>query len=245
MTTAEKYQALLDAPRAARAACSSPTPAASTPRSSRSRHTRSSATAAPAVLATSDTYPDTGGRARARSRATSRLPPDRGRDLRARRPALLRECTRPLLPLQDRAVRPAAEGRRRPRACPRGGRQQRRRPARTIAPGAAPRASIDVVSPLADVGLTKSEIRALARELTLPNWDKPSMACLASRFPYGEPITDDGLARVAAAENALVDLGLRQFRVRTHGTVARIEVAARRTRSAPGACASRIARSGA
>jgi uncharacterized protein len=82
-----------------------------------------------------------------------------------------------------------------------------------------------VVSPLADVGLTKLEIRTLARELTLPNWDKPSMACLASRFPYGEAITDAGLARVAAAENALTDLGLRQFRVRAHGTVARIEVA--------------------
>lgn len=82
-----------------------------------------------------------------------------------------------------------------------------------------------VVSPLADVGLTKSEIRSLARELALPNWNKPSMACLASRFPYGERITDDGLARVVAAENALVDLGLGQFRVRTHGAVARIEVA--------------------
>jgi pyridinium-3,5-biscarboxylic acid mononucleotide sulfurtransferase len=82
-----------------------------------------------------------------------------------------------------------------------------------------------VVSPLADVGLTKLEIRTLARELTLPNWDKPSMACLASRFPYGEAITDAGLARVAFAENALTDMGLQQFRVRAHGTVARIEVA--------------------
>jgi len=83
----------------------------------------------------------------------------------------------------------------------------------------------EVVSPLADVGLTKAEIRELAKELTLPNWDKPSMACLASRFPYGEPITDEGIARVAAAENAVRELGLAQFRVRAHGPVARIEVA--------------------
>ena len=92
-------------------------------------------------------------------------------------------------------------------------------------PGRRAASENDVVSPLADVGLTKSEIRSLARELTLPNWDKPSMACLASRFPYGEPITDNGLARVSAAENALVEMGLGQFRVRTHGTVARIEIA--------------------
>lgn len=82
-----------------------------------------------------------------------------------------------------------------------------------------------VVSPLADVGLTKAEIRQLARELSLPNWDKPSMACLASRFPYGERITDEGLARVASAENAVRDLGLAQFRVRAHGPIARVEVA--------------------
>jgi len=92
-------------------------------------------------------------------------------------------------------------------------------------PGRRAAGEYNVVSPLADVGLTKPEIRSLARELTLPNWDKPSMACLASRFPYGEAITDDGLARVAAAEDALVALGLGQFRVRTHGSVARVEIA--------------------
>jgi uncharacterized protein len=91
-------------------------------------------------------------------------------------------------------------------------------------PGRRAAGEHQVVSPLADVGLTKLEIRTLARELALPNWDKPSMACLASRFPYGEPITDAGLARVAAAEDAIVDLGLGQFRVRAHGTVARLEV---------------------
>lgn len=92
-------------------------------------------------------------------------------------------------------------------------------------PGRRAAAELGILSPLAEVGLTKVEIRELARELGLPNWDKPSMACLASRFPYGQAITDDGLARVAAAEDALVALGLGQFRVRAHGDVARIEVA--------------------
>jgi len=92
-------------------------------------------------------------------------------------------------------------------------------------PGRRAAAELNVVSPLAEVGMTKSDIRELACELGLPNWDKPSMACLASRFPYGERITDEGLARVANAEMALKALGLGQFRVRAHGPVARIEVA--------------------
>jgi len=91
-------------------------------------------------------------------------------------------------------------------------------------PGRRAAAELGVVSPLADVGMTKSEIREVARELSLPNWDKPSMACLASRFPYGERITDDGLARVSAAEQSIRQMGITQFRVRAHGTVARIEV---------------------
>jgi uncharacterized protein len=92
-------------------------------------------------------------------------------------------------------------------------------------PGRRAASEQGVVSPLAQVGLTKAEIRELARELGLPNWDKPSMACLASRFPYGERITDDGLARVSAAEQSLRGLGILQFRVRAHGPVARIEIA--------------------
>ena len=91
-------------------------------------------------------------------------------------------------------------------------------------PGRRAGAELSIVSPLAEAGLTKAEIRELAHELGLPNWDKPSMACLASRFPYGEPITDDGLTRVASAEDAIVALGLSQFRVRAHGTVGRVEV---------------------
>jgi uncharacterized protein len=92
-------------------------------------------------------------------------------------------------------------------------------------PGRRAASELGVLSPLAMAGLTKPEIRELARELGLPNWNKPSMACFASRFPYGERITDDGLARVSAAERSLRELGLSQFRVRSHGPVARIEVA--------------------
>ena len=91
-------------------------------------------------------------------------------------------------------------------------------------PGRRAASELSVVSPLAHVGLTKPEIRELARELGLPNWNKPSMACFASRFPYGEQITDAGLLRVSAAEQSLRDLGITQFRVRAHGPVARIEV---------------------
>ncbi len=92
-------------------------------------------------------------------------------------------------------------------------------------PGSRAAAELGILSPLRDVGMTKAEVREAARALGLPNWNKPSMACLASRFPYGEPITDAGVARVAAAEDALRGLGLRQFRVRSHGDTARIEVA--------------------
>ncbi|MDZ4170425.1 MAG: ATP-dependent sacrificial sulfur transferase LarE [Coriobacteriia bacterium] len=92
-------------------------------------------------------------------------------------------------------------------------------------PGSRAAAESGVISPLQDVGMTKADIRSIACELGLPNGNKPSMACLASRFPYGEAITESGIAQVAAAENALRGLGLRQFRVRSHGTVARVEVA--------------------
>lgn len=91
-------------------------------------------------------------------------------------------------------------------------------------PGFIAAREFGVVHPLQDAGMTKDDIREIARMLALPNWDKPSMACLASRFPYGQAITEDGLAQVAAAEEALRAMGFRQFRVRTHGDVARIEV---------------------
>jgi pyridinium-3,5-biscarboxylic acid mononucleotide sulfurtransferase len=83
-----------------------------------------------------------------------------------------------------------------------------------------------VRSPLAEVGLTKSEIRAWSKELGLPTWDKPQMACLASRLPYGTRVTVERLMQVGGAEQDLRALGLVQFRVRWHGEVARLEVAA-------------------
>ncbi|MBN1129335.1 MAG: hypothetical protein JXA71_10130, partial [Chitinispirillaceae bacterium] len=81
------------------------------------------------------------------------------------------------------------------------------------------------VSPLCEAKLTKEDIRALSRERGLPTAEKPSYACLASRFPYGERITREKLDRVARAEEALKRLGFRQFRVRSHQDLARIEVA--------------------
>jgi uncharacterized protein len=80
-----------------------------------------------------------------------------------------------------------------------------------------------VRSPLAEAGLSKDEIRELSRQRGLPTWDKPAMACLSSRIPYGTQVTLEALERIAAAEAALRALGLRQLRVRHHGDVARIE----------------------
>lgn len=81
-----------------------------------------------------------------------------------------------------------------------------------------------ILSPLLEAGITKAEVREIARALDLPAWDKPAMACLSSRVPTGTPITRELLAQIEAAEDALFDLGLRQFRVRHHGETARIEV---------------------
>jgi uncharacterized protein len=80
-----------------------------------------------------------------------------------------------------------------------------------------------VRSPLRQANLNKSEIRALSRELGLRTWNKQSFACLSSRFPYGEEITPERLGMVDRAEQILLDLGLRQVRVRHHGEIARIE----------------------
>ena len=91
-------------------------------------------------------------------------------------------------------------------------------------PGRRAAIEIGVVSPLQDAGLTKQDIREISRMLGLPTADKPSMACLASRFPYGTVIDAAGLARVGEAEEALRGLGLAQTRVRAHGDVARLEV---------------------
>jgi len=81
-----------------------------------------------------------------------------------------------------------------------------------------------VRSPLLEAGLTKAEIRDLARTMGLPNWDKPAAACLSSRVPYGTPITLTMLSQIEQAELLLKKLGLRQVRVRHHGQMARLEV---------------------
>jgi uncharacterized protein len=91
-------------------------------------------------------------------------------------------------------------------------------------PGRRAAARHGVRSPLLEAGLGKDDIRALSRERGLPTWDKPAMACLASRLPYGTPITEDALKQVEAAEAFLRSLGIRLLRVRHHGDVARIEV---------------------
>ena len=83
-----------------------------------------------------------------------------------------------------------------------------------------------VRSPLREMNLSKEEIRILSRALLLPTWEKPSFACLASRFVYGERITEEKLAMVEKAEQLLSECGFRQMRVRIHGMSARIEVPA-------------------
>ncbi|MGQ0508858.1 MAG: ATP-dependent sacrificial sulfur transferase LarE [Myxococcaceae bacterium] len=83
-----------------------------------------------------------------------------------------------------------------------------------------------VRSPLASAGLTKNEIRAWSHRLGLPTWDKPQMACLASRIPYGTAVTGDRLMQIGAGESALRQAGFKSFRLRYHGEIARIEIAA-------------------
>jgi uncharacterized protein len=91
-------------------------------------------------------------------------------------------------------------------------------------PGSRAAKELGVRSPLQEAGLTKDEIRLLSRRMGLPTWDKPSFACLSSRFPYGEEISKEAVARVAAAEEFLREMGFRQVRVRHHGNTARIEL---------------------
>ena len=90
-------------------------------------------------------------------------------------------------------------------------------------PGMRALNELGIRSPLLECGLTKEEIRQLARDFSLPNWNQPSNACLASRFPYGTPITVEALSRVARGEEMLRSLGLIQFRLRHYGDTARIE----------------------
>ena len=91
-------------------------------------------------------------------------------------------------------------------------------------PGRLAAEKYDVRSPLDEAGMTKEEVRSISKQLGLPTWDKPAIACLASRFPYGTPISTDRINRIAACEGALRDLGMRQFRARYHDTIVRIEI---------------------
>src|SRR5204863_8347713 len=93
-------------------------------------------------------------------------------------------------------------------------------------PGAQAAKEFQVRAPLKEIGLTKAEIRELSARLGLPTADKPQMACLSSRIPYGEPVTDEALAMIEAAENVLRDAGFFDVRVRHHKNIARIEVGA-------------------
>ena len=91
-------------------------------------------------------------------------------------------------------------------------------------PGIKAAEEMGLIAPLVDARLSKEEIRYLSKEMGLATWDKPSMACLASRIPYGTNITEENISMIGNAEKILADEGFRQYRVRHHGTVARIEV---------------------
>jgi uncharacterized protein len=91
-------------------------------------------------------------------------------------------------------------------------------------PGQRAAADRGAVFPLVDAGFTKADVRAASKALGLRTWDKPAAACLASRVPYGTPVTMSVLAEVAAAESALKALGFRQLRVRHYGDLARLEL---------------------
>jgi uncharacterized protein len=93
-----------------------------------------------------------------------------------------------------------------------------------VRPGIAAARERGARMPLVDAGFTKAEVRAASRELGLRTWDKPQLACLSSRFPYGTQITPERLRRVDAFEDGLRALGFRQLRVRFHDTIARLEL---------------------
>lgn len=91
-------------------------------------------------------------------------------------------------------------------------------------PGMKALKELEIRSPLKEAGLTKADVRALSRELKLETWDLPAYACLASRIPYGSPITDEKLRTVERGEEILHQEGLRQVRLRHHGDIARLEI---------------------
>jgi uncharacterized protein len=92
-------------------------------------------------------------------------------------------------------------------------------------PGHRAAAEHRILAPLLNAGLAKAEIRELSRRAGLPTWDRPASACLASRIPYGSEVTPEKLAQIERGEAILREMGFRQFRVRHHGELARIEIA--------------------
>ena len=91
-------------------------------------------------------------------------------------------------------------------------------------PGSKAKKELNVRSPLQEAGLTKNDIRSLSKKMKLPTWDKPSLACLASRIPYGTPLKKEDLEKVNKAEQYLRKLGFKQVRVRHYGDTVRIEI---------------------
>jgi len=92
-------------------------------------------------------------------------------------------------------------------------------------PGQGAARDHQVAAPLAEANLSKAEIRELSRRVNLPTWDRPASACLSSRIPYGTPVTIQNVKTVETGEEEIKALGFRQFRVRFHGEVVRIEIA--------------------
>jgi uncharacterized protein len=91
-------------------------------------------------------------------------------------------------------------------------------------PGQKAAREMGLIAPLMDAGLTKAEIRTLSKEMGLPTWNKPALACLATRIPYGTPITTETLEKIEQAENIILDLGFSTCRVRCHENTARLEL---------------------
>lgn len=91
-------------------------------------------------------------------------------------------------------------------------------------PGMRAIKELNVLSPLKEIGLTKENIREISKDLNLPTWDKPAFSCLITRIPYGEKLTNEKLRMIEKAEKYLESIGFRQYRVRHHGDIARIEV---------------------